>query len=170
MLTHGGFELNFRAAVREFWTGLGANQSAAEYEHSLDYIKRYEAGNGRYRVDRIWSQYYPALESTDLDLLGGLVNLANQGETVTFPKVMGIFIRNWSQTSGEYIAVGGGSNPWITHLGASGDIEHVGPDGFKALWSPLDAYATVAGTGDILRINPGAGNPACSILIVGRSA
>jgi hypothetical protein len=169
-LSNGGFTISFAAYLREFQTALGSGQNASEFEHYFNYSGRYEPGDGQYRVNAAYGAYSAALSSTDLDLRGTLLNLADRSQNVTFPIVMGIFVKNHSKTDGEYITVGGATNPFITWLAGSGDGVRVQPDGFLALWSPRAGYATTASTADILTLAPATGNPACSYLIVGRSA
>lgn len=170
MLTHGGFEISLRAFIREYKTALGVNQGSSEFEHVLSQVKRYEAGDGAGRVNAVYSAYTDALSSTDIDLRGSLTNVLD-GSTVTFPIVMGIFVVNLSETAGEYITVGGSTNPFSTWLSASGDgVRVYRKGGFLALWNPWDGYATTASTGDILTLAPAAGAPACAYMIVGRTA
>jgi hypothetical protein len=169
-LSHQGLEIAFRLSCLEFDSERGANQQASEFFHTLSYNQRYDKGAGQYRVDALYSGYSSALASTDIDLRGSLVNLANSSQTVTFPIVMGIFVFNLSTTSGQYITVGGSTNPFISWLNATGDGIRVGPGGFLAFWGPIDGFTTTAATADILTIAPASGTPACRYMIAGRSA
>ena len=161
------FDLDIRIPERN--TSLGIDGSAAYKQHVLKFVGRYSNGVGVNKVDVAWSTRQVISGATDFDLRGGLTSLLNSA-VVNFPIVMGLFVVNYSVTTGEYVTVGGGSNPWITWLTASGDGVRVGPEGFKALWSPRDGYATVAGTGDILRVTPAAGTPTVGLLVVGRQS
>lgn len=161
------FDVDIRIPERK--TALGIDQSPSYKDHVLKFVARYSNGVGVNKVDTAWSTYQVISGATDFDLRGSLTSVLD-GSVVSFPIVMGLFIVNYSTTSGEYVTVGAGSNPWSTWLAASGDGVRVGPGGFKALWSPIDGYATTAGTGDILRVTPATGTPTVGLLLVGRQS
>ncbi len=167
-LTNDGLTISMIAKIRQFKTELGSGAEAGSLSEILSYIESYEPGNGQNRVDRVYGAHVAALSQTDLDLQGSLTGPF--GDTISFPIVMGLIVKNLSRTSGQNVLVGGGTNPWLTHLGAGGDIVKIGPQGMLFLWSPLDGYATTAGTGDILRLDPSSGTPEVAYLILGRSA
>lgn len=167
-----GFEINFRAAGLEYKTAQGMQSGLHSFPHVFEYRQRFEYGTGSNRVNAIWSQPPTAVVNgspQDIDLSGSLTSVVD-GTVVSFPILMGMFIVNHSTTSGQYVTVGAGSNPFITWLTASGDGVRVYPGGFLPLWNPTDGYAVTGGTGDILRLASAAGSPLVSVLLVGRSA
>ncbi len=167
-----GFDISIQARGLEYKTSQGMQSALHSFLHSFDFRQRYEYGTGNNKVNAIWSRPPTAVVNgspEDIDLSGSLTSVVD-GTTVSFPIMMGLFIVNHSTTSGQYVTIGAGSNPWITWLTASGDGVRVGPGGFQALWSPLDGYAVTGGTGDILRLASAAGSPTVSVLLVGRSA
>lgn len=166
-LTVDAADFNFRLVVPERKPTIGIGGRLQAYDHVFEFVNRYANGTGSNKVDCAYSVRAQAMGT--IDLRGSLASLCD-GSTVIFPIVVGVFVVNLSTTAGEYIAVGGGSNPWLTWLGASGDLVRVGPGGFLALWSPVDGYATTAATGDILTLSAGAGAPTCDVLIVGRQS
>lgn len=112
----------------------------------------------------------------DLDLAGGLTNVA--GETLTFTKIKSIRIENRDTTASNVLHIKpassngfgtwiGGTTPYIIIRGgysagvnAGGSFTLVAPD--------ATGYAVTAGTGDVLRItNPNAGSVTYQIIIVG---
>lgn len=167
-LTNGGFELSFMARATQLKTDLGSGPLAGMMPEVLAYLDSYEPGSGENRVNRIYGAYTAGLSQLDLDLQGSLTGPF--GDTISFPIVMGIFVKNLSKTAGQNILIGGGTNPVTSWVGASGDIVKVGPGGLFALWSPIDGYTTTASTADILRLDPSSGTPPCAYLLIGRSA
>lgn len=93
------------------------------------------------------------------------------GNTVAFVEIVGLFIHNTSTTSTEILKVGGAAgNQLINWVANSSDIVQIGPDGVLFIWNPIDAYAVTAGTGDLLKIDPGAATITYEIIVIGRSA
>lgn len=168
-----GFDIRFEAKALEYKLSQGIQASPLQHPHVFSFFQRFEYGTGSGKVNCIWSQPPTAVVNgapQDIDLRGTLTSVVD-GSVVDFPLIVGIFIVNHSTTSGQYVTVGAGSNPFIDWLTASGDGVRAKPGpGFLNLWSPLDAYQTTAGTADILRLASAAGSPQCSVLIVGRSA
>ena len=111
-----------------------------------------------------------AATSEDLDLAASLSD--SFGNTLTFVKVKGIFIKNTSTTAGDILSVGGAAaNQFINWVGNSSDIINIGPDGVLFLWDPsLAAYAVTAGTGDLLKIDAGGNTITYEIIIIGTDA
>ena len=162
-----GIEFQQRIRVPERKTAVGIGQGTSSFDHVWDFVAKYLNGTGSNKIDAVWSTQSSGGASVDLR---GSLNSVLDGSTVNFPIVMGIFLKNLSTVSGEYISLGGGSNPFISWLLATGDGLKVGPSGFFQLWSPIDGYATSAGTADILTLAAGSGTPSYDMLIVGRSA
>lgn len=163
-------ELNLIARFPERKTAAGAGQKTAGFDHVFEFIASYANGTGASKVDAVYSERITVSGATTRDLRGSLTGETG-GSTAVFPIVVGLFLVNLSTTAGETVHVGGGgSNPWITWLGAAGDLVKVGPGGFLALWSPVDGYATTAGTADILTLDRATGSPQVDLLIVGRQS
>lgn len=122
-------------------------------------------------ADIIWRDQRTVNDAAndDLDLAGGLTDAF--GNTLTFVKIKGIYIKNRNTTAGESLDVGGGTNTFNTWLGADGDIITIGPNGLFMLWNPsLAGYAVTAGTGDVLRLTGSGGNITYDIVLLGTSA
>lgn len=103
------------------------------------------------------------------DLSGGVTDVF--GTAITMAKVTCIAVKNRSVTAGQIISVGGGSNPLINWVMASGDGVKIGPDGFFMIYDPsLAAYAVTAATGDVLTLASAAGSPEFDLVVIGRTA
>lgn len=128
-------------------------------------------GTSANQADLVWSDSGSVASGTPVtvDLRGSLTSILDGG-AVSFVEVVGLYIKNKSTTTSQNLQIGGGSNPWITHLGASGDVIVLGPGGRLLLESPLDGYAVTAGTGDILQIASSSGTISYDVVIYGRSA
>ena len=169
-LLTGGARFDISIKVPEWKTDIGVNGGTSQFLHQFDFFTSYENGTGANKINAVYSSPATAISgATDVDLRASLASVLD-GSTVSFPIVVGVFIKNLSTTTGQYITVGAATNPWITWLGASGDAVRVGPGGIFALTSPVDGYATTSGTGDILTLTPATGSPSYSMLIIGRSA
>lgn len=169
-LLTGGARFECRVQVPEWKTAIGIQSGTSSFLHMFDFFQSYENGTGSNKIDAVYSSPSTSISgATDVDLRASLASVLD-GSTVSFPIVCGVFIKNLSTTSGQYITVGAATTPWITWLGASGDAVRVGPGGFFALWSPVDGYATTAGTADILTLTPATGSPSYALMILGRSA
>lgn len=133
----------------ELLTGTGANQSDLMFHD-----QRTIAANG----------------DDDLDLAGSLSD--GFGSTLTFVRVKGLYISAASGNSNN-LGVGGGSNPFIAHLLATGDGVTIMPGGFFMIVSPnATAYGVSAGSADILRVSNQSGGTTVTynIVIIGSSA
>lgn len=129
--------------------------------------QEFETGTSDNQMDRVWSDTRTATATPDdLDLRGVLTDIG--GSVINFADVCIVGIRNRSTT--DTLTIGAGSNPWITWLGTTGDQVKIPPGGILILAAPDDGFATVAGTGDILRIDPAAATIIYDIIIAGRSA
>lgn len=122
--------------------------------YNLNYNKSYSIANGTVAdsANMIWTdtRTISASGTDDIDLAGSLLD--QFGNTITFTKIKGILI-SAASTNTNLILVGGGSNPFLTWVGASGDLIKVRPGGTFALYSnDATGYAVTASTGDILEI------------------
>jgi len=107
----------------------------------------------------------------DLDLAGSLTD--GYGNTITFTKIKGIFVKN-SANSGNAIEIGGATgNQFINWVGDGTDQVVVDEGGMFLLYSPIAAgYAVTAGTGDLLRITNTAtsANATYDIILIGETS
>lgn len=162
---------NFRLVVPERYSGIGFGAKVLPFDHVFEHYARYANGTGANKVGAVYSRNGDVVNGTplDLDLRGTLTSIVD-GSVVNFPLVMGIVIRNNSTTAGQSLTIGAGSNPFISWLAATGDGVKIGPSGFKVLWNPIDAYATSAGTADILRIVSDVGTVNVDVMLIGRAS
>ena len=137
--------------------------------HLIEIHDAIVAGSGSGQTQVIYSDSNSVASGSPVtyDLRGLLASILD-GSTLTFAVVTGICIINKSTTTSQNLQVGGGSNPWITWLGATGDIIVIGPSGRFLLTSPIDGYASSAGTADILTIASSSGTINFDIIIWGR--
>jgi len=108
-----------------------------------------------------------AAAPTDVDLSGGLTDW--HGNTLTAARVKGLLVINTHATG--VITVGGApANAWATMFGAATHQFKVRPLGLQFSWAPdATAYAVTAGTGDLLRLDPGADTILCYLIIIASS-
>ena len=143
-----------------------ADQGAVQYD--ADFANGVETD----QADALWHDRRTLLAgaSDDLDLASGLTN--SLGESLSFAKLKGLFLRNLTLTPDEIIDLGGGSNPFESWLGAGGDAIHVGPGGVLLVWNPATAgYPVAAGTADILRVtNAGASPLDYEVILIGTTS
>lgn len=106
--------------------------------------------------------------SESLDLAGGLADVF--GNTLTFADVKSLYIKNTSTAKGEDLLVGGAAaNALATPFGDSSDKIRIRAEGHISLAAPRDGYAVTGGTGDLLKIDPGADTITYDIIILGDS-
>lgn len=138
--------------------------------HTFAWSEFFAAGATASKFDRVYSDSATAAASAaTYDVLGGL-NSVLTGDPGSFVTLTGILIRNKSTTSTEILSIGGGSNPIAGLWGAGGDLIKLGPGGTFVWLDPVDGVTPVAGTGDILQIDPGADTIAFDLVLLGRSA
>lgn len=152
-------------AVETGTTGLGLTKIVP---HLLDFSAEYATGTSASQQDVAYSVTLALTAAAQTIDLRGVTGAF--GSALTLAEVTGVIIKNKATTTGYNLTVGAGSNPWITWLIATGDGVVVGPGGLFMLTSPVDGYATVAGTGDILTFDPGANSFSVDVVVLGRSA
>ena len=160
----------FRVTERE--TGLAAGAaSASQLIHELSQIATYANGTAVSTMDIVHSATVSVVNGAPatVDVRGGLTSVLT-GDAIAFVEITWLAIKNNSTTSGEYITIGAGSNPVVALWGATGDAGVLGPGGIMVLSSPIDGFATIAATGDVLTITAATGTISVSYLCVGRSA
>ena len=144
--------------------------SAPKESFRLDLSDEMAAGTGDSQIDQSWhDQRTLTAASEELDLAGVLTNI--WGDTITFAKVRTLAIHNKSTTSTEILTVGGAAvNAFVNWVGDATDKIKIGPDGILLLHCPIDGYAVVADTGDLLKIDAGADTIDYEIYIAGVKA
>ena len=109
-------------------------------------------GTGLNQQDIIWPSFdrtLAASASEELDLSGALTN--EQGLTVVFVKVKGLWVRNKNTTAGDTLVVGGSTNAFLLFDDAT-DKTTIGPGGLRLFHEPsLAGLAVTDGTGDKLK-------------------
>ncbi len=138
--------------------------------HLLELVKAYGSGTSSNQFDVVYSDTHSAAAAAKTyDVLGSLASVLT-GATVSFVDLCGVIVKNNSTTSGDVLSIGAGSNPvtglWI----ASGDGVKIGPGGMFIWLDPIDGISPVAGTGDVITVDPGAKTISFSIILLGRSA
>ena len=110
-----------------------------------------------------------AATSENLDLAGGLTDPF--GNTLTFARIKGLYIKNNSTTAGETLKIGGHATAAFLLFDDATDIYELGPDGIFLIWEPsATALPVTATTADLLKIDSGAATLTYDICIIGASA
>lgn len=163
------FSLDVSAKAVERETGIGVGAVASQLIHQLTFGGEYANGTGASQSDVVFSGSASISTATALDVRGALSSVLT-GDSVSFVELTALVLKNNSSTAGQYVTVGAGSNPVASLWAASGDAAIVGPGGLLVLTSPIDGYATVAGTGDVITLTPATGTISVDYILVGRSA
>lgn len=141
---------------------------------ALEIVRSLLDGTGAGQADRIYVDDFSvaASSNTDLDLAGSLAD--GMGGTASFARVKLLVVVADILNANNVVVGAAASNPWIGLLGATHTLTLRPGAAVMAAAGQTDAvgYATVAGTGDLLRIaNSGAGSAVTgSIAVVGCSA
>jgi hypothetical protein len=134
----------------------------------LDLSRELADGTDDDQVDRAFADRREAVAAPDdIDLRGALVNAL--GATVQFATVKALVIRNRATVAGRNLTVGGATNAFASFLGGAAHKIVIPPGGVCILTAPLDGYAVTAGTGDILRLDPGSATVEYDLYILGTS-
>ncbi len=142
----------------------------ARLTHLLQKLGFYGPGATAGLFDRVWSDTGSAAAApVSIDVLGGLTSVLT-GDAISFVTLCAVVVVNKSTTSTEILTIGGGANPVVDLWKTTGDAAEIGPSGVFVWFSPIDGCVPVAGTGDILTLDPGADTIAYDILLLGRSA
>lgn len=133
------------------------------------------SGTGAGKADRMWSdrRQIAASGTDDLDLLGTAL-VDPFGVAVSFTRVKGLFIAADPTNTNDLVVGAAASNPWVGLLNSTGTFR-LKPGGSAAFLAGIGdavAWATVAATGDLLRIANGAAGSVVNydIVIIGTSA
>ena len=158
---------NLAVNIRAEETGTGGLGTPTEI-HELSWALAMLTGTASNKSDLVWSSSGTLTATTlDIDLAGSLTTKVTGA--VTFAELTAIVIKNKSTTTAAVLTVGAGSNPIVAPWIATGDGAKIGPGGVFVLTSPIDGYAVVASTGDILRLDSGAATVHYEIILIGRS-
>lgn len=163
------FNLDLSAKAVERETGIGVGAVASQLIHQLTFGGEYANGTGASQSDVVFSGSASISTATALDVRGSL-NSVLTGDAANFVELTALVLKNNSSTAGQYVTVGAGSNPVSSLWAASGDAAIVGPGGLLVLTSPIDGYATSAGTADTITLTPATGTISVDYILVGRSA
>ncbi len=138
--------------------------------HSLVQNLYYPTGAGASQLDVVYHASASAAAAADTyDVLGSLSSVLT-GDAISFVTLCGIIVVNKSTTSTELLTIGAGSNPITGLWAASGDAIKIGPGGVFLWLDVQDGITPVAGTGDVLTIDPGADTISYDLALLGRSA
>jgi len=108
-----------------------------------------------------------AAAPTEVDLSGSLTDW--HGNTLTAARIKGLAIIN-THASGVITVGGAAANAWATMFGAATHQVLVRPGGLLLAWAPdATAFAVTAGTGDLLKLDPGAATITCYLIIIASS-
>ena len=162
-------DFDFSLAVLESSSPVGIGDGASQRKHLFSFINRYTSGTGANNIGAVWSTRATISGATDYDLSGSLTSIID-GSTVSFPIVMGIFVKNLSTTSGQGVQMGGDAAGVVGWISANSDWVRIGASGFIGIWSPIDGYTVTNATADVLQFAPDAGSPQIDLLVVGRAS
>ena len=114
-------------------------------------------GTGANKADLLHADRYTlAASKTELDLTGGVSDV--YGDAVTYHGVKVLLVYNRSTDAGEYLVVGGGTNPIAGNLTDGSDSWKVQPGGVFLSYAPDpadndDCMIVVDGTSDTLSLD-----------------
>ena len=127
------------------------------------------------QADKIYADAFSIAASgnTDLDLVGTSL-IGPDGATVSFARVKALIVAADAANTNNVVVGAAATNPWIGFLGATHTLT-LRPGALAMMAAgaaDLAAYATVASTGDLLRLaNSGAGSAVTGkIVLIGASA
>ena len=119
-------------------------------------------------ADLIWQDHRTlTVGNEDLDLAGVLKDTF--GNTLTFVKVMGFYIKNLNTVAGDILTIGGDANGLVNWVGNANDVVKIDAGGCLLVWNPV-GYAVTGATGDILQIAAAGHDITYDIVIIGSSS
>ena len=125
----------------------------------LEALFAIENGTGLNQGNQLWHDTRTlAISATEnLDLAGGLTN--GLGDTVTFARVIALYLKAAVGNTNNVLVGGAASAPWFPMFSDSSDILKIRPGGAVLLMAPdATGYAVTATSADILKVaNSGAG-------------
>lgn len=163
------FDFSLLLKLKETDPAVGAGNRPKFFEHEIEVVQRLQNGTGELGQDVVWSDRRAISAADNLDLRGGVVS-AVDGSALNFPLVTTILIRHLGGSGEGTLTIGGATSAFDSWVVGAGDSVILGPGGVFLLHSPIDGYATVAGTDDLLRVLPSAGTINYDVLVVGRQS
>lgn len=163
-------DLNITASITGAYA---ATRDLANVEQNLKVKASYALATGTTagKADLVFAdtRTLSASSSEELDLAGFLEDAF--GATLTFVKVVAIYVKAAAGNTNNVVVGGAASNGFAAPFGDATDTVKVGPGGVFLLANDA-GYAVTASTGDLLKIaNGGSGSSVTyDIVIVGRSA
>lgn len=150
-----------------------ADLGTARFPIAIDDVTRVMPGTGAKQADKMFSdtRTVAASSNDDLDLAGTLTD--NFGATLTFAKVMAIYVKASPENTNNVVLGGAASNAFVGPFSSATDKLALKPGASVIIKDETaTGWAVTAGTGDLLRIaNSGAGSSVSyDIVIIGRSA
>lgn len=139
--------LGLRVQVRI--TGRIVGDDGAVLDIDETYDETFDDGTGSDQLGSVWQDKTRPLNATseDLDVQGGLNDF--QGAALALNPIKLLYMRNLDEDTGDTLKLKQGSaNPVTTILGGTGPTVTIGPKGILLLVSPIDGYATTAGSAD----------------------
>ena len=138
--------------------------------HSDVYSAAYPSGTSASTADMVYSISATTSTTTPVayDLAGSLTGAL--GNTLTFAKIVAIYVINNSTTAADILTVGAGSNPLLNWIIATGDGVKVGAGGAFFISAPIAPFSVTAGTGDVLTLTSASGSIPYKLIVIGRSA
>jgi hypothetical protein len=146
---------------------LGATPTASPL---LDFYKEMTSGTTANKHDLVYADTRTVTGNDDFDLAGAMTTPL--GKAFVAVGIVGIFIRNKSEVSGEFLYFGDAASAqaYVGLFGAATGKVVVGPSGIFAWESPIDAAVVTPTTGDKVRVASGAFTITYDIVILARSA
>jgi hypothetical protein len=164
--------LTLKVSVVEVGNTVVAGGVAPSVPHNFDASQDIANGTTSGYADLVFSatRTVNAGANDDLDIVGALQTA--MGGNLTPVRIVGIYIKNNNQITGNKLHVGNGANPFFAgYMSAGAGIRVIGPGGSDCWTSAIDPGTPTAGTADILRVNnPGGTNISYTIEILARSA
>lgn len=164
--------VSLSVSIPETKASLGAGGAGVSaYTHALAKTLALGIGTGANNVDTVYStrQTITAGTPLDTDLQGSLASVLD-GTTVSFPLVVGVLVVNNSSTAGQTLSFGVGANPVTSWMAGTTPTIIIGAGGWLFLAAPVSGYATVAATGDIMRLTSASGSIVTDIVVFGRQS
>lgn len=134
----------------------------------LEFESVLATGTGANQADKMFVASGSSPVSYDLSAGAGSAPVDAYGNQLTFSKIVGLFLRNHSSTSGTIVTASG--TMMLAFFPSVGPAVQVRNDGACLLWSAGDGYTVTNATRDLLDITlSGTPSPTYTLILVGRS-
>lgn len=145
-----------------------------QFRTMFEKVVDFASGVAANQIDQIYvDDGSAAATPATYDLKGGaaLTGPIRGAGAASFVDVALMWFENQATTTGKLLDVGAGSNPFLSFVKATGDAIRI-PAGGWCIWyaGQVDDQQPVAGTGDVLTIDPGANTVGFQFGVVGRSS